>query len=864
MPIPPLSVSTYVPVFTRCRLSASRFHPDRARPPGCARGGLGRPRHPRLAAGTFLKLLLGLSVAEAGLSAAQPGDRSDIDQSKPPAHWRIPAAPVHSPEASIRQFEIVPGFRVELVAAEPLVQDPIAIHFDERGRIWVLEWPAYNWELRATFPDLERLPAPKSRVVILEDTDNDGRMDRRTVFLEGFDWPRGLQLAGDGALVLKLPEIAFVRDRDGDGSADAQEILVAGLPIPANPHAAQSNLLRGLDNWIYGSQFARRLRHAGGTWKSQPHVSIRGQWGLSQDNYGRLIFGTNGDHLRGNLVPPHYYTRNPNYPATAGVDVQLSVDQRVWPPAVTAGVNRRAQLSDQGRLRVFTANAGPSVYRGDQFPEEFVGNVFLGDVAGRLIRRSLLIERDGIVEASNAYSGREFLFSHDERFRPVYTATGPDGALYIADMHRGVIEGQIFMTSWLRDQVVQRGLHRPFGGLGRIYRLVHDGRPRREPDRLDRTASAGWTERLSHPNGFWRDTAQRLLVERQDRGVIPALRKMAAEHASELARLHALWTLEGLAALDAGILSRALSDPAVHIRIAAIRLAEPLLDEPGLAERLLALAEDEQIAVRRQLLFSLGERARPDFEDAMLRVLDRDLDQPVTVEAVLSGIRNREFLFAGRLLEDSRWHRDRPGARRLFQALAQAVAHAEKDGELERLMVSISDAANRPRWLRLAVLDGLAARKTKSGRLSAALAILANSADEPVRARAATLADAARVPVDAEVGPAPGRLDGPVFARGRTIYAICSACHGPEGRGQPGLAPALAGSQVVTGPVEQMIAIVLHGRNQDRANPAFPDMPPLGGLPDEDIAAVISYVRARWSGESKPISTGRIRQARRT
>ena len=807
--------------------------------------------------------LILFSLAFTVTLTAQRGDRGDLDRSGPPSTWQIPAAPVLSAEESMQRFELPPGFRVEVVAEEPLVQDPVSVTFDERGRAWVIEWPGYNWPLRASLSGLGPEEKPLSRIVILEDTDGDGRMDRRTVFMDGIEWARGLQIVRDGALVLKLPQLVFARDVTGDGVADHENVLVDGLEIAANPWVAQADLLRLLDNRVYGSRFPWRLRDNGRTWEKTPYLNTRGQWGISQDNFGRLYYASNTDHLLGDLVPGHYFTRNPHYSATAWVDFQIAKDQRVWPHGITPGVNRRGQVDDEGRLKEFTANTGPAVYRGDQFGPEYVGNVFLGEVAGRLIRRDLVTEKDGMLQASNAYSGREFLFSHDERFRPVYTANGPDGALYIVDMYRGIIEGYLFQTSFLRAQILERKLEQPFHGLGRIYRIVRTDRPVRRPASAKRDDAAAWVERLADPNGFWRDTAQRLIVERGDRSVVPAVQRIAFEHKDELARLHALWTLEGLNAITREIVERVLKDGSFRVRQAALRVAEPLLADVNVAARVIALQEDAEIEVRRQLLFTLGEGQGPAFEQAMAGLLQRDAGQPVMMEAALSGLKDREGALLERLLTEAHWREEQPGYAQLFAALAQAVFNSGRTTDLERLLERIADGAGRPSWMRQAILDGLASAKPGAGRGPVALlASLEKSSDPAVRLRAEALRTIwSAAPAQADV-VTPVRLTGAVFERGQILFAICGACHGPAGQGVAGVAPPLAGSKVVQALPDELIRSVLFGRNQDRKNPAFPDMPPFNGLDDADVAAVVSYVRAQWGGASRPIGAGAVRTIR--
>ena len=800
----------------------------------------------------------GATVVAVTIAGAQAGDHAEIDKSTPPAHWKLPAAKMLSVEESLASFELPAGFRIELVAAEPLVQDPVAIYFDEAGRLWVIEWPGYNWPLRRMIPGVNPLELPKALVAVVEDSDRDGKMDRRTVFLESYDWPRGLQLVRGGALVLKMPYLVMAHDADSDGRAERETFLESALEVPTNPHGAPSNLFRSMDNWIYGGRFSYRLRQVDGAWRREPAVNPKAQWGISQDNYGRMVYSSNTDHLRGDLVPPHYFARNPNSTAVAGIEVRFPADQKTWPSAATPGTNRRGHLREEdGSLAVFTSNTAPTVYRGDQFPAEYVDNVFLGEVAGRFIRRSVRTEKDGEITARNAYELKEFSFSHDERFRPVYTANGPDGALYVADMHRGIIEGDIFMTSFLRNQVIARKLQEPFHGLGRVYRIVHTGRPAQTPPVLSRQDVAGWVERLAHANGFWRDTAQRVLVEMQNRQAVAAVRKLAREHSSELARLHALWTLEGLNALEPALIVHALGDRSPKIRVAALRLSEPMLTDRAVQAKVIALQTDPEVEVRRQLIFTLGEGKGAAFDDAMLATLRKDITRPVFLEAALTGLRGREFQFLQRVLRDAGFPTERKETQRLYELLAQAAVNGGNMADLEGLVGQVADSA-RPLLARQTILEAMIDQKKRVPQLPANFAKLETSREDAVRKRAGALKKVWTAP------PAVVRdIAGEFLERGEKVYALCGACHGPEGRGQTNIAPPLDGSLVVSGSADDLLKSILLGRNLDRQNKAFPDMPSLAALPDEDIAAVASYVRAKWGLPGmRQIIPGRVKQLR--
>lgn len=805
-----------------------------------------------------LARVIALGLFLFGPVFGQQGDRTAADLSSPPAHWVIPPSPVRTPEETIALFDLPPGFRAEIVAAEPLVQDPIGFTFDHRGRLWVLEWPSYNWPLRDVLPGLEPEEPPASRIVILEDEDGDGRMDRREVFME-LDWPRGIQAVADGVVAFALPDIVFSRPAGQSGAE--REVLFAGLPVPVNPHAAPSSPLLAMDNWIYSLRMGERIRRMDGGWVREPSAILGGQWGMQQDNYGRLYFSYNQQHLRGSPFSPHYFARNPNFAGAAGADVRIGRDETIWPHGITAGVNRAGQLRDDGTLSVFSANVGPAIYRGGHFPPGFVGNAFVAETVGRLVRRSIIQEKDGLLEAENAYDQREFLFSHDERFRPTFTMSGPDGALYIADMYRGIIEGHLFFTTYLRNQVLKRDLHRPFYGMGRIYRIVHTERKLDEMPRLQPDDLGGWVAQLGHPNGFWRDTAQRLLVEGGDRSVAETLRAIAHGSPNELEQLHALWTLEGMGRVDERLVLDALGAEAFRIRMAALRLAEPLLEVPSIRRAAFGLDDDPLLEVRRQLLFTLGETSGADAAMVMAEILRRDSNQPYVVEAALTGLHGREGDFIATLASDPFWKDESAPARRLFSALGTAVFQGRSRNEIGALLARIADEPGEPLWRRKALLQGMAAASAvwveRPGNFHLLEELQEPELREAARKVRGMFAERGTLEIAAPAEPAGQLRD--LRQQGRELYVICAACHQPDGRGLKDMAPPLAGSPVVGGAAETLIGIILRGRVGD---PAYPDMPPLPGLSDEQIAAILSYVRTSWGNDAEPVNPEQVAAAR--
>ena len=643
----------------------------------------------RIAACAVLPLL-----ALAPCTWGQAGDRAGETQvSRVPAAM-IPPAPALSPEQALKTFKVQDGFRIELVASEPLVQSPVAIQFGPDGRLWVLE-------MRGFMPNVdgEGEAAQVGRISVLEDTNGDGRMDKSTVFLDQLVLPRAFMLLRDGVLVAEPPMLWFHRDTNGDGVADTKTLVSDSYAVEANPllgnranleHSANS-LTWALDNWIYSANYNVRFRNTGGLWERGATVA-RGQWGLSQDDYGRLFYNSNSDQLRADVVPAEYLSRNPNFTSAQGANFRVGLTQDVWPGRMNPGVNRgyqAGQLRDDFTLATFTAACAPMIYRGNLFPAAYRGNAFLCEPAGNLVRRNVLVEKDGGITATMPYKDTEFLVSTDERFRPVNLATGPDGAMYVVDLYRGILQHRVYVTSYLREQILSRELQTPVN-QGRIYRVVPATANVATAPRpnLTNAASADLVGQLSHANGWWRDTAQRLLVERADLSVLPALRKLAASGPSPLGQIHALWTLDGLGHSDPVTIVSALKSKDPQVRANAIRVSESLLKSrnaaPAMLATLLPLANDPDLNVQRQLAFSLSEN--DDRLPALASILFQYRENALVRDAVFTSLAGRELEMLERITGDAAWQVQGNPATDVLLQLSRAVFLEGNGARISRLL----------------------------------------------------------------------------------------------------------------------------------------------------------------------------------
>ncbi|MGV3639048.1 MAG: DUF7133 domain-containing protein [Adhaeribacter sp.] len=559
-----------------------------------------------------------------------------------------PAAHVYSPQQSLQLMHVEPGFDVKLVAAEPLLNTPVAMTFDEKGRMWVVEMETFMTDTTGREEN-----QPRGRVVILEDRNQDGQADHRQVFLDSLVMPRALCLVAGGLLVAEPPRLWHVEIKAG--KAGRRSLVDAAYTQGGNVESQANGLYRALDNWIYSGGSDKRYRYLGGRWVTEK-THLRGQWGLSQDDHGRLYYNNNSQNLLGDFFSPGLGAANAHLSRAAGFSEKIVADNRLYPARPTPGVNRgykEGVLDDNARLTSFTAACGPLVYRGDLFGAAYRGNAFVAEPAANLIKRNVLAPAGYGLKGQQAYAGREFLTSLDERFRPVSLYDGPDGALYVVDMYRGIIQYKMFLTEYLKGQIRQRQLNQP-NNLCRIYKIVPQNKT---ATAVSFPAAPGQLlGLLAHENGWVRDKAQQLLVDAGDRQVVPALRQLLQGPGKTLTRIHALWTLEGLQALELADLLPLVQHPEEALRRQALAAMPALVNARNQAA--VAAALNKRLQARDTLsapYLAYAAGALRPFNAAasnqlLLALVQQQPRSPYLADAVISTLQNREAVFYRQLL----------------------------------------------------------------------------------------------------------------------------------------------------------------------------------------------------------------------
>ena len=597
------------------------------------------------------------AVAALGLLSIGAAPQRDDDLSR-----ELPRIKPLEPGAAFGSFQIHEGFRLISIANEPLVTDPVSMCYDADGRAYVVEMRGYP------YPENQ----PSGNVSLLADKDGDGVFDSRTIFLDGLSWPTGVVPYDGGVYIAVVPDILYAKDTDGDGVADVKRKVFTGFGMQ-NVQGLLNGLLWGTDGWIYGSSGsnggevrnlsrpgARPVTLRGRDFRFRPDagafeaISGGGQFGHCLDDWGHRFVCNNSNHMRQVVLPAEDVDRNPFYtPGSVLTDIAVEggagpvfrispaepwrvvrTRQRAADPAIA----RRLPATELHATGFFTSASGLTIYRGTAYPPEYRGNAFVGDVGGNLVHRKSVVKGGPIFKATRADEGVEFLASRDNWFRPVNFANTPDGTLVVLDMYREAIEHPASIP-----EPIKKHLDLTSGkDLGRLYEIVPDGFRRRPRPRLSTATTRDLVFHLADSDSWWRETAQRLLIERRDPGAIALLVKLTQDRPTPLARAHALWTLDALDAVDPSAIIAAMVDPDANVREQGAKLAKRHLSRvPSLEAALFTLAIDPDAMVRLQVAFSLGVARGPSAIPALGKIARQDPGDRWIRAAVLSSVSGR-------------------------------------------------------------------------------------------------------------------------------------------------------------------------------------------------------------------------------
>jgi mono/diheme cytochrome c family protein/glucose/arabinose dehydrogenase len=485
---------------------------------------------------------------------------------------KAPVLPLPATEEAKRLW-LPPGFRLQPVLTDPDIEESAQIAFDGNGRMFVLELRGYMQDKDGNGELL-----PVGRISVHEDRDNDGVYETHHVFIDQLSFPRFVMPIGANAILTKesnADEVWKYTDTNGDGVADKKDLFATGFGRLANVEHQESGLMWAMDNWLYSTVNAVRLRWTPNGVIKEPTGASGSQWGVTQDNFGKPWFQAGASGMPGYFQFPIEYGNFAN-PDQFEPDLTITWGAPVLIADMQGGLN--ATRMPDGSLARGTGAAGNDVYRGDRLPKDMIGDYFYGEVVARIVRRLHPVKTEGLTQLHNAYPLSEFIRSTDPLFRPTDLTTAPDGTMYITDMYRGIVQESQWSGpgTYLRARVEQYQLDKVIRH-GRIWRLTYEGMPRDPtPPRMLNETAAQLVTHLSHPNGWWRDTAQQLLVLKQDKSVVPALRQIVRTSTNQLARIHALWTLEGLGSLDAPLSRAMMEDRDPQMRLEAVRASESL------------------------------------------------------------------------------------------------------------------------------------------------------------------------------------------------------------------------------------------------------------------------------------------------
>jgi mono/diheme cytochrome c family protein len=643
------------------------------------------------------------------------------------------------PPISFDQYKIADGFEIQLTASEPLIEAPVAMDFDDKGRMWVVE-------MRGFMPNLQGIGdnEPVGRISILEDLDKNGYAEHAKVFLDSLVLPRAVSHVYGGVLYNAPPNLWFVEIKN---DKPGKRTLVDSLySVGGSPEQQPNGLMMNIDNWIYNASSQFRYQRRNGKWIKEP-TSFRGQFGISKDNFGRLYYNYNENHIAGDYVLPNTLINNPYYKPKEAINKLLTENQRLYPLHATT-VNRgysKGILDKDSMLLNFTASCGTMIYRGDQFPDEYNQNAFACEPQANLVKRDILTFEDLKTTATQAWNDREFLAATDEGFRPVNLFNGPDGAMYVVDMHRGIMEYRAFATPYYNNGIAGKKLDILLNA-GRILRIKNKAKELGKIPNLTNLSARELIALLKSANGWVRDKAQQLIILRQNKSVIPELVRLAQDSKNTVTAIHALHTLEGLNVLSFKLLFQVAG------------YAEPMLSAHALlllqkynitnnVKAMAALARDlfnkNNPVINLYLALSLGpwNKVSPDtFLPILAKISATYSDKAIYQEAAISSLNG----FEKRFQEVIRRKVNKNSSQLLDTLLAQTIKNRQH-GKMNSIFVQV------------------------------------------------------KASMDA-------RTNG--FELFRTT---CAPCHGADGDGVEYVGPPLKGSEYVQGPTDRLAMIILNG-----------------------------------------------------
>ena len=753
----------------------------------------------------FSAFLISVSLSLAVFG--QSGDRKGHVMTDPIPADQIPAAPVLEVSEAMKAFKVQDGFALDLVAGDQHVINPVTMVFDGDGRMWVCEMNTYMPNIDGKDEEVKG-----SKIVVLEDSNGDGQVDKRTVFLDEIILPRAITFVPGGILYADNNQLYFAEVLPGL-KLGVHEVVDKDYAKGGSVEHKPNTMLYALDNWYYNAKSSSSYRalpldrelplNSTEIYKNKyfkllkRQTENRGQWGLTMDDYGRLYHNGNSSPITGEYLRPGSLLKNPSYSTKMG-SARIG-GNGIYSSRMNPGINRaymKGMLSEEGKLKNFTAASGSLVYRGDQFPEKYYGMALTPEPAGNLISARFISEKEGSLYGKEVFPKSEILTSTDERFRPVNLYTAPDGSIYIIDIYHGILQHRVFVTSYLRRQILSRSLDKGNNDRGRIYRLKSTENNLSKVPKLNNLSSKDLVKYLAHSNGLIRDNARQLIIFKQEKSVVPFIEKVITSDKNHLAVINALWTLEGLNAVKPDLVKSALQNSHVKVRVSAIAVAESMnqSDRDLLAKVLIEHGQKVQYEEALQLLQVSSSFFSGDELKSVLDLANKFKGKKFIKESLLSGLGSNYKNFA-------------------------SYAEQLKDKKALSSYKEIGKKKVQSNYTKLK------------------------------------------------------KNDKDLFNKGKELYfghANCFGCHGPDAEGLPNMGPPLVKSEWVNDSPERLAKVMLHGLygpitvNKKKYNTPMP-MPGLGANPmfkDKDLAAIATFIRNHFGNKSGAVQESLFKKVR--